>query len=57
MIEKFSDKMTCIIIAHRLNTIRNCDYIYVMDKGKVVEEGTHDKLLNHNGLYSKFLNQ
>lgn len=57
MIENFSDKMTCIIIAHRLNTIRNCDYIYVMDKGQVAEEGTHDKLLNRNGLYSKFVNQ
>lgn len=57
MIENFSNSMTCIIIAHRLNTIRNCDYIYVMDKGEVAEEGTHEELLRRNGLYRQFTNQ
>lgn len=57
IIENFSDKMTCIIIAHRLNTIRNCDYIYVMDKGQIIEEGTHESLLESKGSYSKFVNQ
>lgn len=54
-VESFSDKMTCIIIAHRLNTIRNCDYIYVMDKGEIIEEGTHQSLLERNGLYKRFV--
>lgn len=53
-IDKLSSNMTCIIIAHRLNTIKNCDYIYVMDKGNVVEEGTHEQLLTKNGLYQNF---
>ena len=57
MIDNFSENMTCIIIAHRLNTIKNCDYIYVMDKGQVAEEGTHEELLKRNGLYSKYVNQ
>ena len=57
MIDNFSENMTCIIIAHRLNTIKNCDYIFVMDKGQVAEEGTHEELLKRNGLYSKYVNQ
>lgn len=57
VIDNFSENMTCIIIAHRLNTIKNCDYIYVMDKGQVAEEGTHEELLERNGLYSKYINQ
>jgi ATP-binding cassette subfamily B protein len=44
---------TMLIIAHRLSTIRNCDTIYVMDKGKVVEEGDHDTLLKKKGYYYK----
>ena len=43
--------MTMLIIAHRLSTIRNCDIIYVMDKGNVVEEGSHDELLKKKGYY------
>lgn len=53
-IDNLSSDMTCIIIAHRLNTIKNCNYIYVMDKGNVVEEGTHDELLSKDGLYKSF---
>jgi ATP-binding cassette subfamily B protein len=49
---------TMLVIAHRLSTIRNCDVIYVMDKGKVVEEGNHKELLAKKGLYYKlFISQ
>lgn len=44
---------TCLIIAHRLSTIQDADWIYVMDQGKIVEQGTHKDLLNHKGLYQK----
>ena len=46
---------TSIIIAHRLTTIRNADYIYVLDHGKIIEEGSHNTLLQKKGLYSSFI--
>jgi len=45
---------TSIVIAHRLSTIRRADVIFVIDKGAVVESGTHEQLLAHGGLYSEF---
>jgi len=45
---------TSIVIAHRLSTIRRADVIFVVDKGVVVESGTHEELLAHGGLYSEF---
>lgn len=47
---------TTFIIAHRLSTVRNCDLIVVLDKGKIIEMGSHNQLLAMNGYY-KFLNE
>ena len=44
---------TSFVIAHRLSTIRDSDWILVMDDGKVVEQGTHEELMNINGIYKK----
>jgi ATP-binding cassette subfamily B protein len=44
---------TSFVIAHRLSTVRHADLILVLQKGRVVERGTHDELLAHNGLYAK----
>jgi subfamily B ATP-binding cassette protein HlyB/CyaB len=44
---------TVFVIAHRLSTVRQCDRIIVMDKGKIIEIGNHDQLMEHNGYYAK----
>jgi subfamily B ATP-binding cassette protein HlyB/CyaB len=44
---------TVFIIAHRLSTVRGCNRIIVMDKGRIVEQGSHDQLLEQNGYYAK----
>jgi ABC-type transport system involved in Fe-S cluster assembly fused permease/ATPase subunit len=46
---------TCVIIAHRLSTVQDCDLIVVMDGGRVVEQGTHDELIRRKGRYSQLL--
>ena len=51
-LDRLSKGRTTIVIAHRLATIRSADRIVVMDKGKVVDEGTHDDMLERGGLYS-----
>ena len=45
---------TTFMIAHRLSTIKHADSIIVLDKGKIVEVGTHEKLLSNSGLYQKY---
>ncbi|MFQ6723760.1 MAG: ABC transporter ATP-binding protein [Clostridia bacterium] len=47
---------TCFIVAHRLSTIINADEILVMNKGKIIEQGTHQELLAKNGFYTQLFN-
>jgi NHLM bacteriocin system ABC transporter peptidase/ATP-binding protein len=47
--------ITCIVIAHRLSTIRDCDEIIVMDKGKILERGTHNELMQKHGAYEELI--
>ena len=55
-IMKLSKDRTVILISHRLANVKNADAIYVLDKGNVVESGTHKELLDRNGAYAKLWN-
>lgn len=54
--ELVKDK-TCIIISNRISDIKDANHIIVLDSGKIVEQGTHNELINNSGLYNKFYNQ
>ena len=51
-VQKLAEDRTVIAIAHRLSTLRNADRIYVVDNGRVVEEGNHQQLMDRKGIYS-----
>lgn len=46
---------TCVIVAHRLSAIRDCNQIVVMRSGKIIQQGTHDSLMNEEGFYRNFI--
>jgi len=54
-LENMMQNRTSVVIAHRLSTIQKADKIVVMQKGEIVEQGTHDELLAKNGMYSKLV--
>jgi ATP-binding cassette subfamily B protein len=51
-VDRFTRGRTAILIAHRLSTVRNVDCIHVMNQGQIIESGTHEELLAHNGAYA-----
>lgn len=53
---KLMERKTCFVIAHRLSTIQGADNILVVDQGNVVEQGTHDQLMEKKGFYYKLYN-
>lgn len=55
-IDNISEDYTIIIVAHRLSTIMNCNRIYMLDQGKIVDSGTHKELLKNNKVYQKLYN-
>ncbi len=54
-IDALTKNKTVIMIAHRLKTVRNCDNIYVIDDGRIVESGKHDELMKKDGIYKSFV--
>lgn len=53
-IDHLMENRTSLVIAHRLSTIKHANRIFVIDRGKIVEQGTHEELLSSNGIYNRF---
>lgn len=54
-IHALTEEKTILMIAHRLKTVRNADQIFVVDKGRIVQRGTHDELVKQDGIYRRFV--
>ena len=54
-VSELTEEKTVIMIAHRLKTVRHADQILVVDKGKIVQRGTHDELMAEDGIYRRFI--
>jgi ATP-binding cassette subfamily B protein len=55
--ENLTKDKTVIMIAHKLNTVKNADDIIVIDNGRINEEGKHEELIKNNGIYSRFIKE
>jgi subfamily B ATP-binding cassette protein MsbA len=53
-LDRLLPNKTAIVIAHRLSTIRNADIIFVVQDGRIVQQGKHNELLEESGLYAEF---
>ena len=54
-VSELTKEKTVIMIAHRLKTVRNANQIFVIDRGKIAESGSHEQLLKKNGIYARFI--